>query len=229
VRIAGVPPARTVVIRNAARIGESQRASAERRQQLHDLFGDPGERIVLGAGRLSPEKGVQVLIAAAKHVIEADPDARFAVFGEGTMRPALQRQIDEADLNGLFVLPGFRGDLDQLMPCADLFVLPSFTEGLPNVVLEAGAAGVPVVATAVGGTPEVVDDGITGYLVPPGDPPSLAERIAQLLADPDRRREMGEAGRDHVQRHFTFEAQAAAYLNLFAEMGIRRVPAMVAA
>jgi len=100
------------------------------------------------------------------------------------MRPALQRQIDEADLNGLFILPGFRGDLDQLMPSADVFVLPSFTEGLPNVVLEASAAGVPVVATAVGGTPEVVADGSTGFLVPPNDPVRLAERIGQLLADP---------------------------------------------
>lgn len=229
VRFAGVPPTRSVVIRNAARLGDLLGHSPDRREQLQRFFSDPGERIVLGAGRLSPEKGVQVLIAAAKRVIEADPAARFAVFGEGTMRPALQRQIDEADLNGLFVLPGFRGDLDQLMPCADLFVLPSFTEGLPNVVLEAGAAGVPVVATAVGGTPEVVAHGTTGFLVPPGDPVGLAERLAQLLADADGRRRMGDAARDHVRRHFTFEAQAAAYLKLFEEMGIRRAPSTVAA
>ena len=93
------------------------------------------------------------------------------IFGEGTQRPALERLIANAGLVGRFVLPGFRGDLDQLLPTRPIsFVLPSFTEGMPNVLLEAGAAGVPVVATAVGGTPEVVADGKTGYLVPPGDP-----------------------------------------------------------
>ena len=229
VRFAGVPPGRTVIIRNAARIADGPEPSVERRDQLQEFFYKPGERIVLGAGRLSPEKGVPVLIVAAKQVIEADPGARFVVFGEGTMQPALQRQIDDADLNGLFVLPGFRSDLDQLMPCADLFVLPSFTEGLPNVVLEASAAGVPVVATAVGGTPEVVADGKTGLLVPPGDPLRLAQAIVSLLLDPEKRRRMGNAGREYVRSRFTFEAQAAAYLRLFEEMGLRRPFAKVAA
>jgi glycosyltransferase involved in cell wall biosynthesis len=229
VRFAGVPQSRTVVIRNAARIPDRSEPSPDRREQLQALFYKPGDTIVLGAGRLSPEKGISVLIEAAKRVIDAEPGARFAVFGDGTLQPALQRQIDAADLNGLFVLPGFRSDLDQLMPCADLFVLPSFTEGLPNVVLEASAAGVPVVATAVGGTPEAVADGKTGFLVPPGDPVRLSERIAQLLGNAEERRRMGDAGRKYVQSRFTFEAQAAAYVQLFEQMGIRRTFAKAAA
>jgi glycosyltransferase involved in cell wall biosynthesis len=94
-------------------------------------------------------------------------------------------------------------------------VLPSFTEGLPNVVLEASAAGVPVVATAVGGTPEVVVAGETGLLVTPGDPVGLAAALRQMLADANLRRSFGRAGKDFVRRNFTFEAQAAAYLQLF--------------
>jgi glycosyltransferase involved in cell wall biosynthesis len=220
VRNLGVPPRRITVIPNAARLTAVREADAESREQLESFFRKPGERIVVGAGRLSPEKGVGVLIEAAKRVIAADPQARFVVFGEGTQRPALERMIADANLNGRFVLPGFRSDLDQLLPSADLFVLPSFTEGMPNVLLEAGAAGVAVVATAVGGTPEVVADGKTGYLVPPGDPERLAGRILELLGDEALRHKMGQAGREHVREHFTFEAQAQAYLRLFAKMGI---------
>lgn len=220
VRRAGVPPARITVIPNAARLTTPREPDPEAREQLESFFRKPGERIIVGAGRLSPEKGVQVLIEAAKQVLESDPQARFAVFGEGTMRLALERMIAEGNLLGRFVLPGFRNDLDQLLPAADLFVLPSFTEGMPNVVLEAGAASLPVVATAVGGTPEVVAHGETGYLVRAGEPAQLAQRIAELLHDEPRRRQMGQAARAYVQQHFTFESQADAYLRLFEELGI---------
>lgn len=215
VRRAGVPPARISVIANAARLGAFAGPDPEAREQLEAFCRRPGERIVVGAGRLSREKGVPVLIAAAQRVVARDPGARFVVFGEGAMRPALARMIAEAGLDDYFALPGFRGDLDRIMPAADLFVLPSFTEGLPNVVLEASAASVPVVATAVGGTPEVVDDGQSGLLVPPGDPERLAAAIDALLSDGERRRRMGAAGRRFVAEHFTFEAQAAAYVRLF--------------
>jgi glycosyltransferase involved in cell wall biosynthesis len=93
------------------------------------------------------------------------------------------------------------------LPHWDVSVLPSFTEGLPTVVLESYAAGVPVVATAVGGTPEAVADGLDGYLVPPGDPAQLAGRILELLGSNDRRREMGLRGRERIRAEFTFGVQ----------------------
>src|SRR5437660_11632373 len=98
-------------------------------------------------------------------------------------------------MEGRFILAGHRSDLDGFLPFLDVLVLPSYTEGLPNVVLEASAAGVPVVATAVGGTPEVVEDGVTGYLVPPGDPEALAGRVRDVLAMPDGGRTLGQRGR----------------------------------
>jgi len=112
------------------------------------------------------------------------------------------------------VLPGFRTDLDSLIGAADVVVLPSYTEGLPNVALEASAAGVPVVATAVGGTPEAVADGETGLLVPPGNPAALAERVNRLLSEPATRAEFGANGRERMRAQFTFDAQARAYLEL---------------
>jgi glycosyltransferase involved in cell wall biosynthesis len=97
-------------------------------------------------------------------------------------------------------------------------VLPSFTEGLPIVALEAYASGVPVVATAVGGNPEVVADGVDGYLVPAGDPAALARRILDVLADDDGRRRMGERGRQRIVEHFSVSSQEAAYRQVFDEL-----------
>src|SRR6185436_13855396 len=124
-------------------------------------------RWVIGAaGRLSPEKGFKVLVAAAALVRRQHPDAGFVLFGDGPLRSEIERCIVEHGLQNAFVLTGFRNDLNRFLPNLDLNVMSSFTEGLPVILLEAGAAGVPTVATAVGGIPEVVDDGKTGHLVP---------------------------------------------------------------
>ena len=218
VRRAGVREERLSVIRNAARLhafADPDPAYCERMRALFGGFWKPGDRIVCAAGRLSPEKGFHVLVDAAARVVAADPGVRFVLFGEGAQRAKLEEQIAARGLRAHFVLAGFRGDLDAHLPWADVVVLPSFTEGLPNVALEAGAAGVPVVATAVGGTPEVVIDAETGFLVPPGDPEPMAGRIADLCRDADLRERLGRAARERMREHFTFEAQGRAYQRLF--------------
>jgi glycosyltransferase involved in cell wall biosynthesis len=137
------------------------------------------------------------------------------------MRPTLEQRIGELGLRDRFILAGFRTDLDRLLPGLDLAVLSSHTEGLPVAVLEAQAAGLAVVATAVGGTPEVVQDGRTGWLVPPANPLALAEKIVLALSDDERRRGMGQAGRLRVRDEHTFAAQAAQYQRLFETLGER--------
>ncbi len=121
-------------------------------------------------------------------------------------------------LSSSFALGGFRADLDRFLPFFDLLALPSYTEGMPNVVLEAFAAGVPVVSTAVGGAPEVVEEGVSGFLVPAGDPDALAGRIGDALQSEERLRDMGMQGRQRVHDHFTFAAQARQYRKLFKEL-----------
>ncbi len=170
------------------------------------------------AGRLSPEKGFEQLIEAARIVTAQDADAGFVLFGDGPLHSALSRQIAAANLAERFVLAGFRGDLGKFLPHLDLMVLSSYTEGLPVVLLEALAAGVPVVSTAVGGAPEVVEEGRSGYLVPPGDPQALARRILDMLGADSVRRAMGAHGRRRVQEHFTLAAQSIAYQRLFDEV-----------
>jgi glycosyltransferase involved in cell wall biosynthesis len=186
------------------------------------MFPERPSTIVGSAGRLSPEKGFGVLVEAAAIVNRSHPEVGFVHFGDGPLRGSIQRQIRHLDLEGRFILAGFRDDLDRFLPHCDLSVLPSYTEGLPNVVLESYAAGVPVVATAVGGTPEAVADGVDGYLVPSGDAVALAGRILDVVKLGDARRAMGQRGRARIQSHFTFEVQALRYQDLFDEITNQR-------
>jgi glycosyltransferase involved in cell wall biosynthesis len=233
VRRSGVPDAKVQVVRDAVRSDRFAAAEPEYRRRLEAMFPQRPRLIIGAAGRLSPEKGFGVLVDAAAQVLEqgaggytgAPPaprlDAAFVLFGDGPLRGALESQIEARGLREHFHLAGFHSDLDKFYPHFDLLVLPSYTEGLPNVVLEAFAAGVPVVATAVGGTPEVVSDGVNGYLVAAGDSRALADRIADVLADPDRRRAMGARGQQSVRQEFSFTRQADEYLRLFQQLAPR--------
>jgi glycosyltransferase involved in cell wall biosynthesis len=218
VRRAGVNPERIVVIRNAIHTESFERADLSYRARMQTWFSRPRSRLIAAAGRLSPEKGFEQLIAAAAVMAKQNREVGFVLFGEGPLRPALARQIEAAGLSDTFVLAGFHTDLERFLPCCDVVVLSSWTEGLPVIVLEALAAGVPVVATAAGGTPEIIDNGVNGYLVPPGNPESLAWRIAQLLGDDLLRQRMGQAGRKRVAEQFTFAAQSDAYERLFEQL-----------
>lgn len=222
VRRAGVPRSSIRVIRNAIRAGRFDTVDPQGRARLLGLFPSPPRQVVGAAGRLSPEKGHDVFIRAAAKIVARDPAVGFVIFGEGPLREQLQEQVRQAGLERNVVLAGHRGDLDVLTPHLDVSVLASHTEGLPNVVLEAMAAGVPVVATAVGGTPEVVANGVTGHLVPAGDIVAISSRVQELLASEARRQKMGAHGQAHVREHFTFDAQARAYTQLFEELRSRR-------
>ena len=219
-RWCGVAESRLGVIRNSARLAAFEYTDPAARGRLRGFFSSDirVSHLVLAAGRFSPEKGFGVLVEAAAAVCRSAPATGFVLFGDGPLRPELSRRVLQLGLADRFVMPGFRTDLDSLIGAADVVVLPSFTEGLPNVALEASAAGVPVVATAVGGTPEVVADGDGGFLVPPGDPAAIATRVCELLASAALREQMSFAARDRMREFFTFEAQAAAYVRLFESL-----------
>jgi glycosyltransferase involved in cell wall biosynthesis len=223
VRQAHVPAKRMVVIRNAIQTAAFDQPDPAYREQLYRFFAQPPDRIVVAAGRLSPEKGFDQLVEAAALLRPHHPEIGFVLFGDGPMRQALSERIAARQLQRSFVLAGFRSDVERFLPYAHLAVNSSYTEGLPVVVLEALAASVPVVATAVGGTPEVIDDGLHGFLTPSGDPAALARRIVEALADEDRRRTMGEHGRQRVLAEFTFAVQAQQYQQLFRRLIGQRV------
>ncbi len=221
VRKAGVPSTRLSVIRNAARLKAFQTPKPEYRERLKNLFPKSVERIAIAGGRLSPEKGFGVLVEAAPELFRKCPNAGIVVFGEGAERSKLEARLDELNLRDRFLLPGFTPELDHYLPWATVLALPSFTEGLPNVALEASAAGVPIVATAVGGTPEVVADGENGLLVPSGHPGALSAALIRILGDESLRNRLGENGIRKMRGEFTFEAQASQYAELFEKLVVR--------
>jgi glycosyltransferase involved in cell wall biosynthesis len=212
----GVPPRLVSVIHNCIDVQESQPPSEV---SLRRELGLAAEALlIVSAGRLSPEKNIEGLIRVAARVTAQIPQSVFIVFGEGVLRASLEDSIRESGLKGRFLLPGFRQDFTALLPQIEIFVLPSFTEGLPNVVLEAFAARRPVVATAVGGTPEVVVEGEGGFLVHPAEEEKMSARIVELLRRPELRSEMGERGYQRICTHFSPLRQTEAYLELYREV-----------
>ncbi|MEM9755872.1 MAG: glycosyltransferase family 4 protein, partial [Pseudomonadota bacterium] len=164
-------------------------------------------------GRLAPVKGLRVLMAALRR-LDA-PDVRLTVVGDGPERAALQALA--APLGAAVRFTGYQSqeEVAQILATADAFVLPSFAEGVPVVLMEALAAGLPVIATRITGVPELVEDGVSGLLVTPGDPGALAAAIADLSARADRGRSLGAAGRKTVRAEFAIDREAARLAALF--------------
>jgi glycosyltransferase involved in cell wall biosynthesis len=187
----------------------------------------PAERerpLIVAVGRLKAPKDFPTLIRALSGL---RPDSFEAVIvGEGPDRPRLEEEIEALGLSGRVRLAGERRDVPELLAAADVFVLPSASEGLPVSVLEAMAAGLPVIASRVGGVPEQVSDGETGLLVEPGDPNELTAALDRLIADPSLRRRLGAAGRARAEQAFDLDPFRRAHVELYSrELARRRLPA----
>ncbi len=159
---------------------------------------------VLAAGRLTEPKNFPGLLDAVLLLRRRGVRLRVMIAGEGPLRAFLERRVDELGIGDQVILSGVVQDLPELMLGADLFVLPSLWEGLPLALLEAMACGLPVVATQIAGVADVVEEGVSGLLVQPGDAAELAQAMATLLADPARRAAYGAAGLEIVRRNFSF-------------------------
>lgn len=175
--------------------------------------------LVVYLGRLSAEKGLGVLVTAAEDLVRRWAELRILILGQGPEEARLRAEIRARGLETHVQLVGFRQDVRPYLSAMDLLALPSFSEGMPLSILEAFAWERPVVASRVGGVPEVVDHGVTGLLVEPGDARSLGEAISTLLADPARAAQMGrEAGRQ-VRERFGAGRQATEFKALFDTVG----------
>ena len=222
-----IDPTKLVVIPNGVPVETATCCSPESTQALRQEWGIDADVLVVGTvARLGPEKGHAYLLEAVAEVLKQVLQTRLLLVGDGPMRSQLEDRAKALGVADSIVFAGLRHDVQTILSLFDLFVLPSLWEGLPMAVLEAMAAGLPVVATAVGGTPEVVVDGVTGLLVPPRDPHALAEAILRLLRDPDLRKRMGGAGRERVAAHFSVEQMVQRteklYEHLLAEKGLAR-------
>ncbi|MEJ2745652.1 MAG: glycosyltransferase, partial [bacterium] len=160
-------------------------------------------------------KGHMDFLHAASMVLKRIPNATFLLVGDGRLRSEIEQTIACLGITERVVLTGSRIDADEIMGLSDLVALCSHEEGFPNVLLEAMAAGRPVVATRVGGVPEIVEEGVTGLLVPPRNPERLAEGIASILGDKREAKAMGRRGLDLVRKKFTIEKMVKSYEELY--------------
>jgi glycosyltransferase involved in cell wall biosynthesis len=191
-----------------------------RREDIRVSLGVNGISTLMGyVGRLEPVKGVAYFVEAARAVAERNPHARFVVVGDGAERGALERAA--APLGDRMAFLGFRNDVPDLMAALDVLVLPSLNEGMGRVLVEAAAAGTPVIASKVGGVPDIVRDGETGFLVAPGDANAIAEAALTLVDRSDQRERFGEAARVAVAPKFCLNAMVAGieaeYMRLMKE------------
>lgn len=171
-------------------------------------LGLPDHKIVIGTvARLEIQKGHRYLIAAAPEIINKFSNVVFVFAGDGTLRQELETQVNELGLQENFRFLGFRKDVKELLFAFDVFVLPSLFEGLPNVILEAMASGRPIVATAVDGTPELIEHNETGLLVPPKSPHALQEQILNLLENEEKGIKLGRQAKEMAKQKFSFDQQ----------------------
>jgi glycosyltransferase involved in cell wall biosynthesis len=199
----GVPAERTVTVHEGIDVEHVLAAPVV---DVHETFFLPhGAPVVGNVAALVPHKGQRYLIEAAHLVVRRVPDARFIVLGEGELRDHLERLVREHNLEKHVLLPGFRTDVLGCIKSFDLFVMSSVTEGLGTSLIDAMAASRPIDATRAGGIPEIVEDGETGWLVPPRDARALADAIVRALGDPSLRQRAADAGFRRVNSLFTVD------------------------
>jgi glycosyltransferase involved in cell wall biosynthesis len=185
---------------------------------LREEYGLPESGPIVGVvARLEPEKGHPTLLEAWPTVLASQQDATLLVVGEGSRREALEAQAAELDLGPRVVFTGRRDDVPAVTAALDVAVLPSYREAQGLSILEAMALSRPVVASAVGGIPEMIDDGVTGLLVPPRDAPALAEAILRLLADHPLADTLARAAHDLVHERFCVELMVRAIESIYDE------------
>lgn len=212
-----INPDKVVTIYNGVNVHRyNLNLSSVQAAQLRRSIGiEEGAPVVITVARLHPQKGHKYLLEAIPNVRLAIPDVHFLFVGAGELEGDLRAQIQEMGLDECVHLLGVRQDIPELLSLSDLFVLPSLWEGLPNAVLEAMAAELPVVATDVDGSPELVVHGKTGLLVPPSNSQTLTSAIIELLCDRNLLVEMGEAAKKRAAEYFSVEKNITDYLELY--------------
>jgi sugar transferase (PEP-CTERM/EpsH1 system associated) len=211
-----VPEAKLVAVPNGIHPDQFQPANDQARDALRTQLGFPAGTLLVGfVGRLNWAKDLGTLIDAFAHLQRQRDDVALVLVGDGDQRQALQARAVAAGIAGRVVFLGDRSDVPALLAGFDLFAMSSISEGYSIALLEACAAALPIVTTRVGGNAEIVQDGVTGRLVPAGDAAALAAALAEVLADPQRRAAMAAAARAWLLEHGTFQAMAARYQRLY--------------
>ncbi len=208
-----VPSGKVATIRNGVDIARFRGAAPTLRSELPC----GSNRLVGFVGRLVPSKGGALLLEAARSVLAAYPDTTFVLVGEGPARSDWVAMADRLGIRASVVFAGSRDDMPGVYASLDMVILPSLVESMPMCLLEALAAGTPVIATRVGAIPELIVPGVTGLLLEPGDAGALAAGILSLIRNPALARRLGREGQAHAVRNFSAEAVAESYIELYKQ------------
>jgi len=216
-RLAGIRKERICLIENGININRfTGNGSGE---SVKESLGIKKEaRVIASVGSLTKEKGHAYLCEAAPRIIERFPEAIFLLVGDGLEREGLEQKAVSLKIRGKVIFAGMRKDIPEILSMVDVFVLPSLLEGLPIALLEAQAAKVPIIATSVGAIPKVVDDGVTGILIPPKAPEAIEKAIIRILSNKKASQEMAEKGFEKVKDIFSSEKMAAKYFSVYKEL-----------
>jgi len=215
-------PEWVITLYNGIDTGRFREVPPGTRAAVRAELGIPGDAPLLVTVAIQREpKGIQHMLAALRAVAAVRPEVHYLLVGDGPHRPALEQIAAAAGIASHTVFAGTRDDIPALLAAADLFVLPSLTEALPTVIAEAMAAGLPVVATEVGGIPEMVAHGDSALLVPPADPGLLAEAVIRILSNPRQAAAMGRAGRRVAAERFDARRQAEALAEEYRRLARR--------
>ena len=227
----GISPQKIEVIRNG--VPERPAVPSGQRSQIRErlLGAAKSDPLILFVGRLFPQKNPMLFVEMARRLLDDGVRCKFGIVGDGPLRPALASRIAAARMTDSVRLLGHQRDVPSLLCSADLLVLTSDWEGMPNVVLEALSMGVPAVATDVGGVREIIVDGANGFVVPRADLDLLTSRVKTLVSSSTGRLQMGEHGREHVERNFSVQTMvqrtAALYDTLLAAKALPLLPEAV--
>ncbi len=209
---------RVHLLRNGVDFDRFRNVRVNRREILPSVSTN-GKWVLHVANMNSEVKGHEVLIEAARLISANLGDIHFILIGDGPLRSGLENQARKAKLEDVVHFVGRRNDTPELLACADLFLFPSLAEGMPNALLEAAAAGLPIVATSVGGIPEIIENGLNGMLVPPGNSQALADASIRLLTDHELSARLGRAAQATVRAKFGFDTLADALTGMYSRTG----------
>jgi sugar transferase (PEP-CTERM/EpsH1 system associated) len=226
----GIPQGRLAQIYNG--VDSNRFFVANSRQAIAGCpFQESGQWIVGTIGRMHAVKDQMNLARAFVHSLKTRPELqqklRLVMIGDGPLRSEVETYLAQSGVAEYTWLPGERSDVPQILQGLDCFVLPSRSEGISNTILEAMASGLPVIATAVGGNPELIDDGVTGKLVPANDPAALADAITDYAAHPETAASTGRTARAAVEARFSLDAMIAAYCDLYDSLLPRTTTVLV--
>lgn len=218
-RVGGNKPENVITLYNGIDLTPFQQIRDEEIQAMRSQLGIPtSAQVLTTVAVLRQPKGIQYLIEALPAILQGNPEAYYLIVGDGDYRSQLEEQVRDLGVERKVIFTGYRNDIPQLLEMSDIFVLPTLTEALPTVLAEAMAASKPIIASKVGGIPEMVIEGKNGLLLSPQNAEELAAACLNLLQNPSQAQEMGKAGRKIVEERFNIPVQVKMLETLYKEL-----------